>query len=33
VLPDEEFRSNPAPERCLWCDAPSTSEAVWAKAY
>jgi prolyl-tRNA synthetase len=33
VLPDEEFRSPRAPERCLWCDAPSVAEAVWAKAY
>jgi len=33
VLPDPEFRSDPAPERCLWCDAPSLMEAVWAKAY
>jgi prolyl-tRNA synthetase len=33
VLPDQEFRSDPAPERCLWCDAPSVMEAVWAKAY
>jgi prolyl-tRNA synthetase len=33
VLPDEEFRTSPAPERCLWCEAPSVAEAVWAKAY
>jgi len=33
VLPDEEFRSNPAPTTCMWCGRPSTSEAVWAKAY
>ena len=33
VLPDEEFRSEVAPERCVWCDGPSTTEAVWAKAY
>jgi prolyl-tRNA synthetase len=33
VLPDEEFRSPTAPARCLWCDAPSVTEAVWAKAY
>jgi prolyl-tRNA synthetase len=33
VLPDEEFRSPVAPTRCLWCDGPSVSEAVWAKAY
>jgi len=33
VLPDAEFRSPVAPQRCLWCDAPSVAEAVWAKAY
>ncbi len=33
VLPDEEFRSPTAPARCLWCDSPSVTEAVWAKAY
>jgi prolyl-tRNA synthetase len=33
VLPDEEFRSPEAPARCMWCDAPSVVEAVWAKAY
>jgi prolyl-tRNA synthetase len=33
VLPDVEFRSNPAPTKCMWCDRPSVSEAVWAKAY
>jgi prolyl-tRNA synthetase len=33
VLPDEEFRSPTAPTQCLWCDAPSVTEAVWAKAY
>ncbi|HEX9895264.1 MAG TPA: proline--tRNA ligase [Gemmatimonadales bacterium] len=33
VLPDPEFRSAETPERCLWCDAPSISEAVWARAY
>jgi prolyl-tRNA synthetase len=33
VLPDEEFRSPVAPTRCLWCDGPSVSEAVWARAY
>jgi prolyl-tRNA synthetase len=33
VLPDEEFRSNPPPTTCMWCGRPSTSEAVWAKAY
>ena len=33
VLPEEEFRSADAPTTCLWCDAPATVEAVWAKAY
>jgi len=33
VLPDEEFRSAEAPEKCLKCGRPSVAEAVWAKAY
>jgi prolyl-tRNA synthetase len=33
VLPDEEFRSSPAPTTCVWCGRPSIVEAVWAKAY
>jgi prolyl-tRNA synthetase len=33
VLPDEEFRSPKQPTTCMWCDAPSTAEAVWARAY
>jgi prolyl-tRNA synthetase len=33
VLPDEEFRSPVAPTTCMWCDAPSVAEALWAKAY
>ena len=33
VLPDEEFRSDPAPAACMWCGTPSVAEAVWAKAY
>jgi prolyl-tRNA synthetase len=33
VLPDEEFRSPEMPRTCMWCGRPSTSEAVWAKAY
>jgi prolyl-tRNA synthetase len=33
VLPDEEFRSATPPATCVWCSAPSTAEAVWAKAY
>jgi prolyl-tRNA synthetase len=33
VLPDEEFRSETPPTRCVWCEEPSKAEAVWAKAY
>jgi prolyl-tRNA synthetase len=33
VLPDEEFRSVPAPATCMWCGRPSVAEAVWARAY
>src|SRR6266545_7979582 len=33
VLPDPEFRSKEAPKNCMWCDAPSIAEAVWAQAY
>jgi prolyl-tRNA synthetase len=33
VLPDPEFRSPEAPARCVWCDRPSRTEAVWARAY
>jgi prolyl-tRNA synthetase len=33
VLPDPEFRSKEAPTTCMWCDAPSIAEAVWAQAY
>ena len=33
VLPDPEFRSAEAPKSCVWCGAPATAEAVWAKAY
>jgi prolyl-tRNA synthetase len=33
VLPDESFRSDPAPERCLVCGQPARHEAVWARAY
>jgi prolyl-tRNA synthetase len=33
VLPDEEFRSDPAPEHCLVCGGPARHEAVWARAY
>ncbi len=33
VLPDEEYRSERAPETCVWCGKPSIAEAVWAKGY
>ena len=33
VLPDPEFQTDPAPARCMWCDGPAVTEAVWAKAY
>ncbi|UCG88600.1 MAG: proline--tRNA ligase [Gemmatimonadota bacterium] len=33
VLPDPEFRSEPAPAACVWCGEPAVTEAVWAKAY
>lgn len=33
VLPDEEFRTDPAPAMCMWCGKKADSEAVWAKAY
>ncbi len=33
VLPDEEFRSAEAPTRCLRCERPATTEALWARAY
>jgi prolyl-tRNA synthetase len=33
VLPDAEFRTNPAPQTCAWCGETATGEAVWAKAY
>jgi prolyl-tRNA synthetase len=33
VLPDEEFRSDPAPSTCVWCGKGAVAEAVWAKAY
>jgi len=33
VLPDEEFRSAEPATRCLKCGNPSTTEALWAKAY
>jgi len=33
LLPDPEFRSKETPKTCMWCDAPSVAEAVWAQAY
>ncbi|HET7040020.1 MAG TPA: proline--tRNA ligase [Gemmatimonadales bacterium] len=33
VLPDPEFRSPEPPTRCVWCNRPSRTEAVWARAY
>ncbi len=33
VLPDEEFRSAEPATVCLKCESPSTTEALWAKAY
>jgi prolyl-tRNA synthetase len=33
VLPDEEFRSDPAPSTCVWCGKKASLEAVWARAY
>jgi prolyl-tRNA synthetase len=33
VLPDEEFRTTPAPTTCIACGGAATEEAVWAKAY
>jgi prolyl-tRNA synthetase len=32
-IPDPDFRSESAPERCIGGDAPSKMEVVWAKAY
>lgn len=33
VLPDKEFRSDPAPATCVWCDRKAVAEAVWARGY
>jgi prolyl-tRNA synthetase len=33
VLPDAEFRSDPAPDACVWCGKPAVAEAMWARAY
>ncbi len=33
ALPDEDFRSDEPPERCLVCGEDAEHEALWAKAY
>ncbi|MBI4408553.1 MAG: proline--tRNA ligase [Gemmatimonadetes bacterium] len=33
LLPLQEFRSSPAPTRCLVCGGQAQGEAVWARAY
>jgi prolyl-tRNA synthetase len=33
VLPDAEFRSDPAPETCMVCGDGARHEAIWARAY
>jgi prolyl-tRNA synthetase len=33
VIPDEEFRSEESPERCLACGGGDAREVVWARAY
>jgi prolyl-tRNA synthetase len=33
LIPDEEFASADAPERCIVSGDPAKREAVWAKAY
>ncbi|MEO8453415.1 MAG: proline--tRNA ligase [Gemmatimonadota bacterium] len=33
VIPDPEFRSEVAPERCIWTGEPAKAEVVWARAY
>jgi prolyl-tRNA synthetase len=33
VLPDPEFRSDPAPATCAWCGEKAIAEAMWARAY
>ncbi|HEX6250264.1 MAG TPA: proline--tRNA ligase [Gemmatimonadaceae bacterium] len=33
VLPDEEFRSAEAPQKCMTCGSAAAHEALWAKAY
>ncbi|MFQ5679566.1 MAG: proline--tRNA ligase [Gemmatimonadota bacterium] len=33
VIPDAEFRSEPAPERCVVCGGAAAHEVLWARAY
>jgi prolyl-tRNA synthetase len=33
LLPDPEFRTDPAPGSCAWCGRKAVTEAVWATAY
>lgn len=33
VIPDEEFRSETPPAKCIWTGRPAVAEVVWAKAY
>jgi len=33
VVPEEEFRSDTPPEKCISGEAPSRMEVVWARAY
>jgi len=33
VLPDEEFRSDSTPEKCVSGEGDSVTEAAWARAY
>jgi prolyl-tRNA synthetase len=33
VVPDAEFRSDPAPRSCVACGEPAIEEVVWARAY
>lgn len=33
LLPGPDFRTEPAPTMCIWCNKPAVAEAVWAKAY
>jgi len=33
VIPDQEFRSESPPEKCIWTGRPAAMEVVWGKAY